>query len=162
MKFFETAKKMERTIQDYYRDLSEKCVTNEGIKNILNMLVKDHEQHLEKFRQMENDQCAEMKQSNAYKESLDVFQKLQQDKESFSCDIDQLKMYRQAYDLLEKKLDFYWQGRKELDCKENQAILDSIIADEEHHKFVLYNIIEMVERPLTWLEDAEFYHLDKY
>jgi len=37
------------------------------------------------------------------------------------------------------------------------------IADEEkRHYFLLENIIQFVSRPKTWLEDAEFNHLEEY
>jgi hypothetical protein len=34
--------------------------------------------------------------------------------------------------------------------------------EEKKQAVVLGNIIEMVRRPETWLEDAEFRHLDEY
>jgi rubrerythrin len=162
MKFFETAKEMEEQTRKYYLDLAEKCAANIGLRNILNMLAKDHEQHLLKFQQMADDACTELQISKAYETTIDVFRNLQKNKETFSCTIDQVTMYQQARDLVEKKLAFYYQGKADIDCPENLKVLNHIIADEDRHKVVLENIIEMVSRPQQWIEDAEFYHLDNY
>jgi hypothetical protein len=37
------------------------------------------------------------------------------------------------------------------------------LADEEKkHMILMENLIEFVSRPDTWLENAEWYHLDEY
>jgi rubrerythrin len=47
--------------------------------------------------------------------------------------------------------------------EEYQKEIFQRLADEEKkHYFLLENIIEFVSRPETWLENAEFYHLEEY
>lgn len=162
MKFFEAAKEMEERTLNYYNELAEKCVTNIGLVNILKMLAKDHEQHLAKFQQMQDDKCTNLEVSKAYENTIEFFRKLQKDKEAFSCDIDQVRMYEKAQELVVKKLAFYSQGKADIECPKNQAVLDEIIAEEQRHQFVLGNIIEMVNRPQQWIEDAEFSHKERY
>lgn len=162
MNFFETAREMEKQTRQYYLDLAEKCVRNEGLKNILQMLAEDHEQHMQKLREMEDDECSDLQPAKTFDSIIKVFRDLQKKKETFSCDIDQLKMYQQAHELLQKKMKFYLSGKSQLSCPKNQAVLTDIIAEEQHQIFVLENIIEMVERPQTWIEDAEFTHLQDY
>jgi len=162
MKFTETAIEMEELTQNYYIDLAEKCAANEGLKSILKMLAKDHEQHMVKFKQMSEHESTEFKNTAAYETTIDFFRNLQKDKETFSCDIDQLNMYNKALDLVGKKLVFYNKCVSDLENKANQVILKEIIKEENQHRFVLHNIIEMISRPMEWIENAEFNHLDKY
>ncbi|MFC1898182.1 ferritin family protein [Candidatus Cloacimonadota bacterium] len=162
MNFFESAFKLEEQTQTYYKDLAEKCESNEGLKYILKKLVMDHAQHGEKFKQMTDDKCTELKSGDAYESTIKYFQDLQNKQETFSCDIDQVKMYKHAMKLLDKKIDFYSRGLEELDCITNKAVLTEIIKEEKHHRSVLENIIEIVNRPHTWIENAEFTHHENY
>jgi rubrerythrin len=162
MNFFEKAKEMEDQTQNYYTELAEKCESNEGLKYILKKLVMDHEQHGKKFQQMTNDNCTELESAAAFESTIKFFRDLQEKQETFSCDINQVNMYKHAKELLEKKIDFYQKGKEELDCDKNQAVLTEIIEEEKHHKFVLENIIEIVSRPQTWIENAEFTHIESY
>jgi len=162
MKFIETAIEMEELIQNYYLDLADKCAANEGLKTILKMLAGDHEQHVVKFKQMAENECNEFKSTTAYETTINFFRDLQKDNETFSCDINQLNMYKKALDLVGKKLVFYNKCESDLINKKNQVILNEIIKEENQHRFVLQNLIEMLSRPLEWVENAEFYHMDKY
>lgn len=162
MNFIETAIEMEELTQNYYLDLAEKCAANEGLKSILDMLAKDHEQHVVKFTQMSKNECTELNDTTAYETTIDFFRNLQKDKETFSCDIDQLNMYYKALELVGKKLVFYNKCESDLDNKKNQTTLQEIIKEENQHRFVLHNIIEMISRPMEWVENAEFNHMEKY
>ena len=162
MNFFERAKEMEEQTRNYYLELADKCAANEGLKYILKKLVMDHEQHGKKFQQMSDDECTDLNSTEAFESTIEFFRNLQHKHETFSCDIDQMKMYQQALELLEKKIEFYIQGKSEVECEINQAVLTEIIDEENHHKFVLKNIIEIVSRPQTWIENAEFTHIESY
>ena len=162
MKFINTAIEMEESTLDYYLDLAEKCAANEGLKKILRMLAKDHAQHLVKFQQMSNKESTDLDETDAFESTIDYFRNLQQDKEIFSCDIDQLSMYQKALDLVGKKLVFYHKCESDLDNQKNKAILGEIIKEENQHRYVLQNIIEMISRPLEWIENAEFNHIVEY
>ncbi len=162
MKFIESAIEMEELTQNYYLDLAEKCSANEGLKTILKMLAGDHEQHIVKFKQMAENECTEFKSTIAYEATIKFFRNLQKDKETFSCDTDQLNMYQKALDLVGKKLHFYNKCEADLDNKKNQAALMEIIKEENQHRHVLQNLIEMISRPMEWIENAEFNHMDKY
>lgn len=162
MNFYETASKMESRIQEFYRELADKCIDNEGLKYILHELLMDHKQHAAKLQQMKTDECSDLKISGSFKSTIDFFLDLQDKHETFTCDIDQANMYRQAVELIEKKIEFYEKGLQELECNQNQSVLAEIIKEEKRHKFVLQNIIEIVSRPHSWIENAEFNHLEEY
>ncbi len=41
-------------------------------------------------------------------------------------------------------------------------ILLKIAEDEKRHRFLLKNTVDFLSRPKTWIENAEFHHLDEY
>ena len=162
MEFIEFALEMEaRTIKSY-QELAEKCQSHEGVKNILLMLADNHEKHKETLVDMQSRESVEMEETEAFREARRVFSNMQEDRNPFSCDIDQVKLYEEARDLVQKKLQFYLDTLENIENEESRALIKKMAEEEKKQAVVLDNIIEMVRRPETWLEDAEFHHLDEY
>jgi rubrerythrin len=132
------------------------------VKNILLMQADDHEKHTKTLKEMQSKTSVEMEETETFREARQVFAEMQKDKTPFSCDLDQVKLYEDARDLVLKKLEFYSDVVEKMETEENKTLLKKIAEEERKQAFVLGNIIEMVRRPETWLEDAEFHHLDEY
>lgn len=162
MDFFKFALEMEKKTIESYRMLAEKCQSNEGVKNILLMLAEDHKKHTRTLEEMQNNTAVEMKETGAFREARALFTNMQEDKTPFSCDIDQVKLYEDARELVLKKLQFYADIVDQMEPEENKILVKKMAEEEKKQAVVLGNIIEMVRRPQTWLEDAEFHHLDEY
>jgi len=162
MKFFTTAMDLEKQTETYYLELANKCASNEGLKNILNMLAGDHAQHFAKFLEMRDDSCSEMPATDAFHQTVVYFKQLKEKKENFRCDIEQVNMYKKAKELVQKKLDFYSDSVDKIECSQNKVLVKEIIEEEKKHLLVLNNLIELLERPDSWVENAEFFHLDTY
>jgi rubrerythrin len=162
MDFFEFALDLEKQTIGNYKTLAEKCQSNEGVKKILLMLAEDHEKHTKTLKEIQSKTSVEMEKTEAFREARQVFAEMQKDKTPFSCDIDQVKLYEDARDLVLKKLQFYSDTVEKMETEENKALVKKMAEEEKKQAFVLENIIEMVRRPETWLEDAEFHHLDEY
>jgi rubrerythrin len=43
-----------------------------------------------------------------------------------------------------------------------QKLFFLIAEEEKRHEFLLDHILQFISRPQTWLENAEFNHLDQY
>lgn len=162
MEFFEFALEMERKTIESYRSLAEKCQSNEGVKNILLMQAKDHEKHTKTLVEMRKKSQVKMPDTETFREAKKLFENMQTEKNLFSCDMDQVKLYEDARDLVLKKHRFYLDMIDSMDSEETKRLVRQIAEEEEKQAFVLNNIIEMVRRPQTWLEDAEFHHLEEY
>jgi rubrerythrin len=162
VKFFNLAIDLEKKSVDTYRELAHQCRTNEGIKNILLRLVADHERHARTMEKMRVKAPAEMAKTEAFQEARKMFEKMQKDKDVFSCDIDQLRLYREARDLVQKKQKLFDEMADRMESEEKKNLLKQIAAEEKKQVMVLDNIIEMVDRPNTWIENAEFHHLTDY
>jgi hypothetical protein len=162
MEFFEFVIDLEQQTVDTYRELAHLCRTNEGVKNILLMLSADHDKHMQTLEKMKAKTQFEMTKTEAFRAARKLFDEMQRDKKVFSCDIDQMKLYKEARDLVQKKQQFYEEMVGRMDTEENKNLVKHLAAEEKKQGSVLDNIIEMVSRPDTWLENAEFHHLDEY
>jgi rubrerythrin len=162
MEFIEFALEKERKTIESYRALAEKCQSHEGVKNILLMLADDHEKHSDTLMEMQNSASVEMEGAEVFREARRMFSDMQKDKNPFSCDINQVKLYEGARELVLKKHQFYLDVAEKMENEESKVIVIKMAEEEKKQAVVLENIIEMVRRPETWLEDAEFHHLDEY
>ncbi len=162
MEFIDFALEMEKKTIESYRALAEKCQSHEGIKNILLMLADDHEKHTVTLKEMQNRASVEMDETEVFHEARRVFSSMQKNKNPFSCDIDQVRLYEDARELVLKKQRFYLDVAEKMELEEAKALVLKMAEEEKKQAVVLDNIIEMVRRPETWLEDAEFHHQDEY
>jgi rubrerythrin len=162
MEFIEFALDMEKKTIESYRTLAEKCQSNEGVKNILIMLAADHENHAKTLERLQIETAVEMEETEAFREARELFTEMQGEKTPFSCDIDQVELYENARDLVLKKHQFYSDIGKSVETEDTKTLINRMAEEEKKQAVVLGNIIEMVRRPETWLEDAEFHHLDEY
>jgi rubrerythrin len=161
MDFFEFALEVEKKTIESYRELAEKCRSNEGVKNILSMLADDHEKHTKTLQEMKTKRAGKMEETEAFRKARQVFTNMKKEKEPFSCDLDQVKLYEDAHELVLEKIRFYADSAEKME-EEDRALVKNMAEEEKKQASVLENIIEMVRRPETWLEDAEFHHLDEY
>jgi len=162
MEFFEFALEMEKKTIESYRILAEKCQSNEGVKNILLMLADDHEKHTKTLKEMQNNAAVEMEETETFREARELFSNMQKNNAPFSCEIDQVRLYEDASDLVLKKIQLYSDTVEKMETEENMTLVKKMAEEEKKQAVVLGHIIEMVKRPQTWLEDAEFHHLDEY
>ncbi|MBN1274537.1 MAG: hypothetical protein JXB26_19930 [Candidatus Aminicenantes bacterium] len=162
MGFYDIAADLEQKTIKTYKNLAEQCVTHEGVRNILLMLARDQEKHAAKIEEIRNKTCEGIDDTNVFKEARRLFEEMQRKRETFACDLDQLKLYRDARDLLSEKKSLYTKMSQEADCDEDRNLLLRLADEEKKQILVLDNIIEMVDRPNHWLEDAEFTHLEEY
>ena len=159
---FELALDMEKQTVRIYRDLSRMCLSNEGIKNILQMLAEDHAKHVKTLENKLSQAPLEIEDTRAFREARKLFEEMHGRKETFSCDLDQLRLYKEARDLVLQKEKLYEEMMGTADSEEEKALLRQLAEAEKKQAAVLDNIIAMVERPKMWLEDAEVFHLDEY
>ncbi len=64
--------------------------------------------------------------------------------------------YENALNIELKSVEFYTEQRDKLTDEKEKKVLDIIIREEKRHYELLDTIIVMVNRPTSWVEDAEF------
>ena len=101
-----------------------------------------------------------MVQTTVLAEAKNVFAQMQ----GTSLDLGglQVEVYRQAQEIERRSRVFYEEQADQVSTTSARAILLEIADEEQRHYFLLERIIEFVDRPETWIEDAEFNHLDDY
>lgn len=161
MDIFEFALEKEKMSQDYYRELSKKA-QGKGLKKIFNMLVEEEEKHYQIISEMRDDSEVEFVGTNVLSDAKDVFIKMHETMEKFDFDISETELYRKAQQIEKNARDFYLQKANEVVKAEQKDIFLMLAEEENKHYFLLDNIIEFVCRPESWLENAEFNHLEEY
>ena len=160
MNIFEYAMQMEKDGENYYRELAQKT-NNKGIKTILTMLADEEVKHYNAVKQMMTTN-PQMVETTILIDTKNVFEQMKKGQGAFDIDVGQIQLYKKAQDIEEKSRDLYLEKTNRVE-KEDQKELFLKFADEEKkHYFLLENIINFVSRPETWLENAEFFHLEEY
>ena len=73
-----------------------------------------------------------------------------------------MNIYQYALQLEKDSENFYRDKSKEIKEQEKRDLLLRIAEEEKKHYFLLENMIDFLSKPKTWLENAEFVHLDEY
>ena len=160
MTILEYALQMEKDGEALYRELAQKF-DDSGIKNIFNMLADDEVKHYKIFKDMEKEEKPQMAETEVLTSARNIFARLKEEKK-IDYKLPQIELYKKAQELEKKTEDFYREKGEEVEDEYQKAMFLKIAEEEKKHYFLLDNIIEFVSRPQTWLENAEFHHLEDY
>lgn len=160
MDIFEYAMQMEKDGEAYYRRLAQQT-ENKGLKSILTMLADEEVKHQSIIGKMKTEK-PQLSQTTILNDAKNVFVQLRESGEEFDFDIGQKEFYRKAQDIERKSQEFYTEKANEVKEEHQKDIFLKLAEEEKKHYFLLESIIGFVSRPETWLENAEFYHLDEY
>ncbi len=159
MDIYTYAMQMEKDGELYYREIAAQT-QNVGVRNILNMLAEAEVHHYQTFRHMKDHEALQVPDLSYLKNVKNVFAELRDRKRSITNGT-QTALYQKAQKLEEKTRDFYREKAGEVEQTQKEIFLK--IADEEQRHFdILENLIQMISRPDTWLENPEWYHLEEY
>lgn len=161
MDIFEYAMQMEKDGEVYYRENIEKC-NHSGLKHIFKMLADDEVKHYELLKKMKDNIDSEYWVTDILKNAKNIFIELQNQNISLSEVESEKTLYQKAMEIEKKSEDFYRDKAKEVKEEKLKKLLLDIAEEEKRHYFLLDNMLEFISRPETWLEDAEFNHLDEY
>ena len=160
MNIFDFAMEKEKYSEDYYRQLAAKS-GDKGLARIFNMLADEEAKHYKIVSEMKKDIASDLAETKVLSDAKDVFEQMRESARSLNFNISQVELYKKALKIEEQSRDFYLEKAEEVSEIQKEIFLK--LADEEKkHYFLLENIIDFVSRPQTWLENAEFYHLEEY
>lgn len=161
MDIFEMAKKMEKEGEKHYRDLAEQT-ENEGLKSILTLLANDEVKHYLTFQKMESQLEDDLTETMILQDAQEIFESMKKQRTQFNDRIEQEDMYKYAVEHEKKSAASYLKLLEQTKDPKQKIILAKIIAEEKKHAFLLETIIDFIQRPKIWLEDAEFTKLEEY
>jgi rubrerythrin len=158
MDVFEFAKKMELDGKKRYEEQHAK-EANQGIKEILLMLIDQEQHHYEALDSLEKSGKYKNYKQASFKNVKNLFEEMKDELDKVSRD--NVKFYALILDIEKKSEAFYLLHAKDYEGDANKVLL--ALAKEEHnHVIIIENIIEFINKPNTWVEDAEFNHLGEY
>jgi rubrerythrin len=150
---------MESENERFYRDLAGKA-SDPGITHILTMLADDEAKHYRIVKSMSENAEPEMAETTILADAKRVFG--QMTAQAFDLEGTQVDLYRQAQELERRSHEFYGEQADQTAAAAAGDLLRKIADEEKRHISLLGHVIEFVNRPDTWLEDAEFTHLEEY
>ncbi|OEG63611.1 rubrerythrin [Halanaerobium saccharolyticum] len=149
------------------REFYEECAANtshEDLKKVFLELAEEEKKHENIVRQLKENKEVDEVESGILPKAKEAFDKIA-DNMPTGDDVmpeEQVDVYKKAIDLERKSYEFYTEKAEESDSELVKKTFKRLAEEEKKHEKIMDNITEMVDRPNTWLEDAEWYHLEDY
>lgn len=161
MDIFEFAMEKEKFSEDYYRRLAEKT-NHTGLRNICNMLAEEESKHYKVIEHMSQKIPAKVAETSILDNAKKVFERMRESMEKFNFDTSELELYQKARDIEKQSKRFYIEKASEVEDACQKGIFKKLADEEQKHFVLLDNICDFIAKPKTYLENAEFYHIDDY
>ncbi len=161
MNIYEYAMGLEKEGEEFYRDLADKT-EDVGLKNILLMLATEEVKHYNLFKKMLNDaDVSSIPKMEVFAETKSAFAKMKEENQFHSFEKDQVAYYKRAVEIEEANEDFYQKQACNAKTEEHKQIFLRIAEEEQKHMVVLKNLVEFISEPDGYLDNAEFYNMDR-
>ncbi len=160
MDIFEYAMQMEKDGENYYRRLAQ-ATDNKGVKTIFTMLADEEVGHFNIIKDAKSQTPQQIRESTILDDTKNIFTELQQSGEQWDLNAEQKELYKKARDIEEKSRKFYLEKAQQVGEEQKQIFL-KLAEEERKHYVLLENLLTLVSRPESWLENAEFYHSEDY
>ncbi|WP_136809404.1 ferritin-like domain-containing protein [Desulfosediminicola flagellatus] len=162
MNVFEFAMQMEKDGEAFYREIAEKT-KNAGLKKIFSTLADEEVIHYNTFKKLYEKTSAEAVESNILEKAKNIFTEI---KDAGGINIaeetPQVDAYKKAMEAEKEAYTFYEKKAEEAKDPAEKKVLMTFAREEHRHYRLLENVIEFVNRPDEWLENAEFARMEEY
>ncbi len=158
MSIFEFAMQMELEGKAYCEELAAKARLPQ-LKKILTEMASDEQKHYNLFKAMKESETATYDAEQAteiFASTSNVFEELKASGEQFTFDGDVRDAWVKARDVEKRTEAFYLQKAEEVDDAEQKQTLLAIAAEECKHWTIIEHVINFLDQPGTWLENAEW------
>lgn len=162
MDIFKFAMKMEKDGERYYRELMNRT-DNEGLRKILSLLANEeinHYQIIEQMNQGSGDTISV--ETTVLKDAKNIFIQMKESKQDVLSVEGEVDLYTKAKEIEKASRIFYAEKAQETNNEQHKQIFLRLSEEEKKHEFLMDNLVEFITRPDTWLENAEWHHLDEY
>ena len=159
MDIIEYAKEMELEGERMYRQMASET-NNAGLKKILTMLADDEVRHYKYIENLDKAGLSEYPQTTVLGDAKENFQGLQDNKADVLADVTQQDLYRKSVDLEKKAMETYESKAAESQDADEKKLLELLAKEEKRHYFLLQNLLDFIQEPQRYLDDAEFSRLD--
>ncbi|MFN2340581.1 MAG: ferritin family protein [Halanaerobium sp.] len=149
------------------REFYEECAANtshQDLKKVFLELAGEEKKHANIVRQLKKNKEVDEVEAGILSTAKEAFQKISDTMPTGESLLpeEQVDVYKKAVNLEAKSYEFYTEKAEESDSELVKKTFNRLAEEEKKHEKIIENIIEMVDRPNTWLEDAEWNHLEDY
>lgn len=161
MDIFEFAMKMEKDGEHYYRELAAKSKIS-GLKRILILLAENEVEHYNVLKGLKENESPRLTGYTIVKDAKNIFAEMKENNETMDLEGAGADLYRKAVEIEKKSEAFYREKAAEVESEEAAKLLLQIAEEERRHAYFMENMVLFLSRPQTWIENAEFNHLEEY
>ncbi|HOA40543.1 MAG: ferritin family protein [Halanaerobiales bacterium] len=161
MNIFDFAIEFERELHDYYQEKS-KNAPNEYMRKLFAELAAEELKHEQIVLQLRAEKMVEEVESDIKEKARDFFQRMVDELPEMIFPEDEVEIYKQAVELERKSKEFYLEQAEKADLAHVRRVFKQLAEEERKHQEIMENLAEMLDRPNTWLEDAEWNHMEEY
>lgn len=163
MNIYDFAIDFEIENREFYEDCAAQT-SHEDLKKVFLELAGEEKKHENIVRQLKEDKKVDEVESGILPKAKEAFQKISDTMPTGDSLLpeEQVDVYKKAIDLETKSYEFYTEKAEESDSDIVKKTFNRLAEEEKKHERIMKNITEMVDRPNTWLEDAEWHHLEDY
>ena len=154
MDMFEFSIQMEKDAEAIYRKMAEAAPV-EGIKKVLLMLAEDEVRHRIAIENLQKKVKVEPADGVAL-EIKTVFDEMKKDEGIMNISVDAVEDYQKAVDIEKRGMEFYKEKFADADDPESKKLFEVLMRQETYHHRTVENLLEVVQRPEWWVENAEF------
>ncbi|MEE4167226.1 MAG: ferritin family protein [Desulfocapsaceae bacterium] len=154
MDFFEFSIQMEKDAEMLYRKMADAAPVD-GIKKVLLMLAEDEVRHRVAIENLQKKAAVDPGNGTAL-DIKTVFEEMKQDKELTNISVDAVDDYRKAVEIEKRGMEFYKEKFTGADDPESKKLFEVLMNQESYHLKTVENLLDVVQRPDWWVENAEF------
>jgi len=154
------AMQMEKDGEEYYYKLAQET-NDKGLRAVFSMLAQEEAKHYEMISKARTAR-PQMAETSILTDAKNIFAQIKESGESFDPEPGEAGPYIKAQEIEKKSMEFYREKAGEVEQEYQKELFLKLAEEEKKHYFLLENIIDFVSRPETWLENAEFCHLEEY
>lgn len=161
MNIFKFAIEFERENRAYYLERS-RNTNNVHLSSLFKKLAEEEKKHEMIVNELMAEKLVADIESDINVRAKDFFRKIADNLPETFSPTEEIHVYKEALELERKSKDFYLEQAEKTDLIQVEKVFRQLSREEAKHEEIMENIVEMVDRPNTWLEDAEWYHMEDY
>ena len=154
MDLFEFSIQMEKDAEALYRKMAETAPV-EGIKKVLLMLAEDEVKHRVAIEQLQKKLDVPAQKGVAL-DIKTVFEDLKGDDNVTTMSVDAVEDYKKAVEIEKRGMAFYKEKFEEADDPVSKQLFEALMKQETYHLRTCENLLDMVQKPEWWVDNAEF------
>ncbi len=159
---FEFAMKMELDGKKYFEEQAV-AMTDPVLKQIFEELATDEERHYQIFKSLAEGHTPEYEEAfktNIIGTTRNIFEKLSQEHPELEFGDDVKKVWIKARDIEDDAETFYNEQAEKATDEAQKKIWSRIAAEEHKHWVAMNNVVNFLDRPNHWLENAEWTQME--